>query len=398
MWLLKKLFKKRDEQTGDGDIVKPFLDHLEDLRWTLVKMIVVLTVAMGFAFGFRKQIAAALAYPLTMALGHGSESTLISISPIESVTMSFTLAFYTGIVVAFPILFYFLAEFLLPALTRKEKRYVLPAVATGFALFIGGVLLCYHFVLPVTLRWLHSDAAGFGVKPSWTMKEYYGFVTHLSIAIGLVCELPVVMLTLSGIGLISYAWLKGMRMYGYAIALVLAGIISPTPDLFMLFVFALPIMVLFEACIWLVWLLEKRRGKEETAIVPKEEPPYVPPVEDEHHAYHDEYHDEHGNYRGDHHEPGEYNGDQPEGDAHTGHVEPAVIETPAAPAKLPDADKPTPPALTEPAKLADTDKPSDPKKPADTERPIEPDKPSDPTKPADTDKPSEPNSPDKPQP
>ena len=329
MWFLKSLFKKRDEQLlNDGDIVKPFLDHLEDLRWTLIKMVSVLTVAMLFAFGFRKQIAAALAHPLTTALGQGSESTLISISPVESVTMSFTLAFYTGIVAAFPLLFYFLAEFLLPALTRKEKRYVMPAVGVGFALFLGGVMLCYYFVLPTTLRWLHSDAAGFGVKPSWTMREYYGFVTHLSIAVGLVCELPVVMVTLSGIGLISYAWLKGMRMYGYAIALVLAGIISPTPDLFMLFIFALPIMALFEVCIWIVFFLEKRRANQEPAIIPQEHP-YVPPVEDDHHGYHDEHDDHHGHP--DHHEPGEYNGDHPEGDSHTGHEDPGGPDKPEKP-------------------------------------------------------------------
>ena len=309
MWFLKKLFKKRDEQlTGDGDIVKPFLDHLEDLRWTLVRMISALSIAMIIAFVFRKDLAATLAYPLMKALGVGSETTLITTNPIESVTMSFTLSFYAGIIASFPFLFYFLAEFLLPALTRKEKKYVLPAVCVGFGLFIMGVALCFLYVLPPTLKWLHSDAAGFGVKPSWTMKDYYGFVTHMCIAVGLVFELPVVMLTLSGIGLISYAWLKGMRMYGYAIALVLAGIISPTPDLIMLFIFAVPIMALFEICIWLVYFLEKRRPKPAEPEAPKEQPISYP-HEDPHHGYYDEYHhehhghyghDEHGNYIGEH--------------------------------------------------------------------------------------------------
>ena len=264
MWFLTKLFKKRDESaTADGEEVKPFLDHLEDLRWTLIKMITTLGIAMVLAFCFRTKIATALAYPLTVALGKESVSTLIVTNPIESVTMSFTLSFYTGIVASFPLLFYFLAEFVLPALTKKEKKYVLPAVGIGFFLFLIGVLLCYFFVLPTTLRWLHDDAASLGVKSSWTMSHYYGFVTHLSIAVGLICELPVVMVTLNGIGLLSYEWVKGMRTYGHAIALVLAGIISPTPDFFMLIIFALPIMALFEGCIWLIWALEKRRARLE---------------------------------------------------------------------------------------------------------------------------------------
>ena len=284
MWLLKKLFQKRDEMTGDGDIVKPFLDHLEDLRWTLMKMISVLVVTMMFAFVFRTTITSLLARPLDIAV---PGAKLIFIDPVESVTLSFTLAFYTGFVISFPILFYFLAEFLLPALTRKEKKYVMPAVGVGFGLFLIGVLLCYFYVLPPTLRWLHHDAETLGISPTWTGKNYYGFVTHMSIAVGLVCELPVVMVTLSCIGLISYAWLRGMRIYGYAIALVLAGIISPTPDLFMLFIFALPIMALFEACIWIVWFLEKRRAKHEQAEAAHVDHPYNHPPDHEDHEHHD---------------------------------------------------------------------------------------------------------------
>jgi sec-independent protein translocase protein TatC len=341
MWFLKKLFKKRDEQlVGDGDIVKPFLDHLEDLRWTLLKMISVLAFAMLFAFAFRTTITSVLAGPLDKAV---PGAKLIFIDPVESVTLSFTLAFYTGIVVSFPILFYFLAEFLLPALTRKEKKYVLPAVAVGFGLFLTGVLLCYFYVLPPTLRWLHQDAESLHINPTWTGKNYYGFVTHMSIAVGLVCELPVVMLTLSAIGLISYAWLKGIRIYGYALALVLAGIISPTPDLFMLFIFALPIMALFEGCIWLVWLLEKRRAKHEAAEEKPHQETIVPPPADPHHGYHDEYHDEHGHYHDDHHTPGEYNGDHPEGDVHP------TPDSHASHEEKPATDKPViPPEKQEP--------------------------------------------------
>jgi Tat protein translocase TatC len=239
------------------------------------------------------------------------------------------LAFYAGIIVAFPILFYFLAEFLLPALTRKEKKYVLPAAGVGFGLFLTGVLLCFVYVLPVTLRWLHDDAISLGVDPVWTANAYFGFITHLCIAVGLICELPVVMATLSGIGLISFAWLKSMRMYGYAFALVLAGVISPTPDLFMLFIFALPTMLLFEGCIWLVWLLEKRRAKREEAVAAHREPErsHAPPVEqqqyephEEHHGYHDEHHD----YHDEHHGVDDFHQQDPHG-SEGGEAAPAVI-------------------------------------------------------------------------
>lgn len=362
MWLLKKLFKKRDEQlAGDGDVVKPFLDHLEDLRWTLMKMVGTLAVTMLLAFFFRTTLTALLNHPLQVAV---PGAKLIIIDPIESVSMTVMLAFYSGIIVAFPILFYFLAEFLLPALTRKEKKYVLPAVGVGFGLFLTGVLISYFFVLPPTLRWLHLDAKTLGIDASWTAKNYYGFVTHMSIAMGLILEMPVVMATLSGIGLISYAWLKGMRMYGYAIALVLAGIISPTPDLFMLLIFALPIMSLFELCIWLVWGMEKRRAKQEPPEARTEQPiaptppPDTYPHEDPHHGYYDEHHhthdghDEHGNYVGyDEHHGGE-------GDTGT--------------EKKPDVEvKPEPAKPSEPEKSSEPAKPSEPEKKDEPEKPKE---------------------------
>jgi sec-independent protein translocase protein TatC len=97
----------------------------------------------------------------------------------------------------------------------------------------------------------------------WGIREYYSFVTHICLAIGLVCELPVVMVTLNAMGMMPAAWLRGMRIYGYAISLVIAGIVSPTPDPIMLMLFAAPIMGLFEACIWLVHFLEKRREAKE---------------------------------------------------------------------------------------------------------------------------------------
>jgi sec-independent protein translocase protein TatC len=267
MWFLKKLFKKREEANAnvsrdeDGDVVKPFLDHLEDLRSMFLKMLFTLGICMCVAFAFRSEIAHLLKQPLVWAVPNAK---LQSINPIETVSMSFRLAFYAGIVVSFPILFYFLAEFILPALTKKEKRVVLPAVGIGFGLFLAGVVLCFCLVLPPTLRWLNNDIATFaGAEANWTLATYYALVTNLCVAMGLIAEMPVVVVTLNAIGLVSAKWLRSMRIYGYAASLILAGLIAPTPDFFMLATFALPMMLLFEGCIWLIWWLEKRREKRE---------------------------------------------------------------------------------------------------------------------------------------
>jgi len=261
--LLKKIFEKREEggNKENGDVVKPFLDHLEDLRWTIIKMVIVLVIAMSVCFVFNHELFYFLEQPLIRA-GLVPKEVLRSGTVVGPIMSAFQLAFYAGITLSFPILMYFLGEFVLPALTRKEKRYILPALLVGFALFLGGAAFCFWQILPMMIKWLSDFSLKNGVAVLYDMKDYFGFVAHLCIAFGLLCELPVVMVTLNAIGIVSYKWLSGTRAYALTGVLVLCAIISPTPDLATLFILAAPIMLLYEACIWIVYYLDKRRAKQ----------------------------------------------------------------------------------------------------------------------------------------
>ena len=114
---LRKIFQFR-EQT-QGDVAKPFLDHLEDLRWTVVKMAASLGVAMMASFFFVKDITAILRRPLEQIQGN---EPLITLGVTDAFMISLQLAFYAGIVLSFPFLLHFLAEVVLPALTSQERR------------------------------------------------------------------------------------------------------------------------------------------------------------------------------------------------------------------------------------------------------------------------------------
>jgi sec-independent protein translocase protein TatC len=107
----------------------------------------------------------------------------------DSFTISFSLAFYAGIVLSFPLLVYFIAEFVLPALTAVEKRLLLPAIGVSFALFLVGVFACYYLLLPKTISFFFRDAESLGWVPNWTVREYYSFVTRFTIGFGLAFEL-----------------------------------------------------------------------------------------------------------------------------------------------------------------------------------------------------------------
>ena len=146
---ISTIFKVRE---GDkGEAVKPFLDHLEDLRWVIIKIACALGIAMMLAFCFRAQLVHVMQAPLK-SIDPRLLQSLVSLGVADSMTISFQLAFYAGIVIAFPFLIYFAGQFVLPALTPPEKKAMLPAVGIGFGLFLSGVVLGYYFVLPATLR------------------------------------------------------------------------------------------------------------------------------------------------------------------------------------------------------------------------------------------------------
>jgi sec-independent protein translocase protein TatC len=259
---LRKIFQFR-EQT-QGDVAKPFLDHLEDLRWTVVKMAVSLGLAMMASFFFVKDITAILRRPLEQVQGN---EPLITLGVTDAFMISLQLAFYAGIVLSFPFLLHFLAEFVLPALTSKERRILLPAIISGFVLFAAGAVISYLYVLPTTLTWFSAYAKGLGMDPRWQARDYFGFVTHLTIACGLLCELPVGVLGLAALRLVTFPMLSRTRPYAITAILVLVAVISPTPDPFTFVGLAVPVVGIYEICIWIVWFMDRRRAREEAGEI-----------------------------------------------------------------------------------------------------------------------------------
>src|SRR5438874_7396048 len=171
---LRDIFKFRE--VPDSETSKPFLEHLEDLRWTIVKMGITLAIPMVPCFAFRQSLVRILQSPLRAV--DPQVGALRALGITDSITISFRLAFYAGIVVSFPLLLYFMAEFVLPALTAMEKRFLFPAILVSTALFLTGVLAAYYWLLPKTILFFFRDTQSLGWAPTWTVQEYYAFVTR----------------------------------------------------------------------------------------------------------------------------------------------------------------------------------------------------------------------------
>lgn len=258
---LRNLFSFRDPP--ESETSKPFLEHLEDLRWTVVKIAITLVVAMALCFTFRHWLVQVMQQPLYQV---GAQAgTLRALGITDSITISFHLAFYAGIVLSFPLLLYFIAQFVLPALTAVEKRFLFPAIFVSFALFLIGVVCCYWWLLPKTILFFFRDTQSLGWIPTWTVAEYYSFVTRFVLGFGLAFELPVVVLALVRFGLVTYAFMARTRPYAIVLIFILATIITPTPDVLTLVAMSLPMCLLYESCIWIAWFMNRKAERAAAA-------------------------------------------------------------------------------------------------------------------------------------
>src|ERR1700737_4843768 len=259
---LSRIFKFREGEHAEA--IKPFLDHLEDLRWVIIRMGLALGVAMLVAFCFRTQLVHILQGPLK-AIDPKLLQSLMSLGVADSMIISFQLAFYAGIVIAFPFLIYFAGQFILPALTPQEKRAMLPAVGIGFGLFLAGAVLGYYLVLPATLRFFFRDAQSLDWTPTWTVRDYFAFVTQVCVGLGTAFELPVIVLVLVRLGILSVALLRRTRAYAFLLIFVAAAFLAPPPVAFSMALMGTPMYLLYELCIFVASMMERKRKRDAEA-------------------------------------------------------------------------------------------------------------------------------------
>jgi sec-independent protein translocase protein TatC len=250
---LKTIFSFRESE----DEAKPFLDHLADLRVMLIRMAVVLVVAMVGAFFFRDLLAAVIQRPL-VSVDPSRASSIQSLGVADSMTVSLQLAFYAGLVLSFPVLIFLLARFLFPALKPAERRLLLPVAACGLFLFLSGVLFAYLVVLPGTLEFFFRDAKAMHWTPNWNVREYYSFTTQFLIAFGVAFEMPMVVLALVKLGVLTAEKLRKTRSVAIIVIFTVAAFVTPSPDLVTYLLMGGPMVVLYEACVWLARWVEPK--------------------------------------------------------------------------------------------------------------------------------------------
>jgi sec-independent protein translocase protein TatC len=231
------------------------IGHLGELRKRLLRSIIVVAITSILAFVFYEQIFQIMIYPVK-----GIELQAIELTEMLGTIMRISLV--SGIIVAVPWLTYELVMFVSPALTRREKKYVYLILPWIALMFLGGVAFSYFIVVPRMVSFLLT----FGSDIATTVprvKDYISIVTRLLLSVGLVFEMPVLTTFLARIGVLKPKWLSDKRKIAIIVAFILAAIITPTIDPINQCLVALPMVFLYEMCIWLAKLVYKRGESED---------------------------------------------------------------------------------------------------------------------------------------
>ncbi|GAA5125927.1 hypothetical protein GCM10023212_28530 [Luteolibacter yonseiensis] len=254
---------------------------------------------LGESDDMKKQVTALLqTKPKTDGDIEGNLKMLSSLKPTEGFMLSMKISFFAGIVVSFPLLLWFLLQFVLPGLHSHEKRVMWPAMAVGFGLFLAGAVFAYYMVLPRALLFFAQWSKDMGISNDWRITEYIDFAMQFTLLFGLSFELPVVVMVFVKLGLLSYETMSRTRSYAIVGIFVAAAVLTPTPDAFTLMLMALPMIVLYEICIWLAYfdrrknrLLEEQEARErvERQLLREQE---LRAEEEEYAAKNDTFHDE----------------------------------------------------------------------------------------------------------
>ena len=221
------------------------------------------TVALDFVQLAGQQLVSWRVIPTPPEEAVSTGPVLVFLDPSEPFLFWMHMSFFAGLILASPFVFYYVGQFLMPALKIKEKKYFLRAFGVGVGLFFLGASVAYFVIMPPALKFAEQFSVFMGVKvPIWNMSTYTSFVLKFMLGMGLGFELPVVMLALVKIGILDYQKLAGMRRYVIVGNLILGALLT-TPEVLTQVVMAVALQVLFEASVWIAWYWERQEKKAE---------------------------------------------------------------------------------------------------------------------------------------
>ncbi len=259
-----------------------FLDHLEDLRWLLVRIVISIVVASIIAYFFIDYIfnniifapikTDFITYKLFCELTHyfnTSDGGMCSDKMpfiIQSTEMGgqFSIFIWTcitaGFIIGFPYILYEIWKFISPALYKKEKKSAVWFILSASILFFLGVLFGYYLILPLSINFFGGFNVSTVIQNEFNIDNYMGLLKTSVLSCGIMFELPVFIYFLTKLGLVSASTLREYRRYAIVIVLIIAAILTP-PDILSQVVVSIPMLILYEISILIAYFIGKDSSK-----------------------------------------------------------------------------------------------------------------------------------------
>ncbi len=271
--------KKGRKKPANGEM--SFLEHLEELRWHIIRSVAYVSIFAVLAFIMKDFIFTEVIFKPKMPdfwsnrmlakMGDllGTDALDINQKPLKLIALKmsdqfmlhFTVAIIAGLIAAAPMIFREIWLFIKPALYDKERKYAGGAVFYTSFLFILGILFGYFLIVPLSIDFLTTYSVSPEVENQINMRSYISTVTSITFASGFIFLLPIFSYFLSKVGILTPGFMKGYRRHAYVLLLLVAAIITP-PDVFSQIMVAIPLVALYEISIVISGIVVKRREKE----------------------------------------------------------------------------------------------------------------------------------------
>jgi sec-independent protein translocase protein TatC len=241
------------------------LEHLEELRTRIVRSLVVFTLCFAVCWGFAGRIYRFLAQPIYNSAAWPKDPVteipekLVFLGIVDPFILYVKVAALAAVFVASPFILFQLWAFVAPGLYKREKRLAIPFILSGSLLFLAGGAFAYYVAFPFAVDFLLGVGQDF--EAQITVTKYLSFLMTVILGLGLMFELPTIIFLLARMGVVTPAFLFRQSRWAVVLIFVVAAIITPTPDVVNLLIFALPTILLYFAGIAVAWLFGPKQEK-----------------------------------------------------------------------------------------------------------------------------------------